>query len=394
MSESASARAPHRGEARDGRALLQELVDAVGVALRRPVLLDDPALVPIAYSPQAGELDAVRTASILSRGVSPGVRDALLGHGIAEAAEPVRIPADDALGMAERICVPVRGGGRLLGYVWVLDRGAPLSGTELERVRTAARDAASLLLEPRRALVRDERPLLQALEAGDRAVRERAAAAARDRGLLPDGLVVACLVASPVGGVDPAEVARRTVRRLSTGHAVAATAPEGGVVVAALDDPVVRALGADGVAAWIHEVTRADVAVGQSSALELHDLHEGVRQARVALRVARSPGSAAASAAWAELGADRIVAQLHAEVVDDVPEALARLVRERGALAQTLATFLDAGGDVKATAAALSLHRSGVYYRLGRIEQLTGLDLASGDDRLLAHLALRAEQMS
>ena len=59
----------------------------------------------------------------------------------------------------------------------------------------------------------------------------------------------------------------------------------------------------------------------------------------------------------------------------------------------TLEAFLDAGGDVKATAQVLSLHRSGVDYRMKRIEELTGLVLARGEDRLLAHLAIRAEHL-
>jgi len=44
---------------------------------------------------------------------------------------------------------------------------------------------------------------------------------------------------------------------------------------------------------------------------------------------------------------------------------------------------------VRRTAAALAIHRQTLYYRLGRIEQLTGLDLGDGGDRLTLHLALR-----
>lgn len=111
----------------------------------------------------------------------------------------------------------------------------------------------------------------------------------------------------------------------------------------------------------------------------------------MALRVARSRTPAVA--AWSALGADRLVAQLPAAAMADVPAPLADLVRGDPALVETLAAFLDAGGDVKATAAALSLHRSGLYYRLQRVEELTGLDLSRGDDRLLAHLAIRARRM-
>ena len=39
-------------------------------------------------------------------------------------------------------------------------------------------------------------------------------------------------------------------------------------------------------------------------------------------------------------------------------------------------------------AAELRIHRQTLYYRLQRIEKLTGLDLADGRDRLTLHLAL------
>ena len=46
-------------------------------------------------------------------------------------------------------------------------------------------------------------------------------------------------------------------------------------------------------------------------------------------------------------------------------------------------------GDVKQTAAELWLHRTSLYYRLRRIEELAGVDLSRGEDRLLCHVALR-----
>jgi DNA-binding PucR family transcriptional regulator len=98
-------------------------------------------------------------------------------------------------------------------------------------------------------------------------------------------------------------------------------------------------------------------------------------------------------AAWPTLGSARLLAQLREGWRDDLPRPLLQLLRDQPALRATLAAFLDAGGDVKATAETMSLHRSGVYYRLRRIEELTGLRMARGDDRLLAHMALHAEQL-
>ena len=55
--------------------------------------------------------------------------------------------------------------------------------------------------------------------------------------------------------------------------------------------------------------------------------------------------------------------------------------------------MLDAGGDVAAAAKALHVHRATLYRRLERVEELTGLDLTNGDDRLYAHLSLRLQRL-
>ena len=58
------------------------------------------------------------------------------------------------------------------------------------------------------------------------------------------------------------------------------------------------------------------------------------------------------------------------------------------AAAGTAAAYLDHAGNVVRAAAELRIHRQTLYYRLQRIEELTGLDLADGRDRLTLHLAL------
>ena len=61
---------------------------------------------------------------------------------------------------------------------------------------------------------------------------------------------------------------------------------------------------------------------------------------------------------------------------------------ERPELAATAAVYLDCAGNVARAAAELGVHRQTLYYRLGRIEEVTGLDLGKGQDRLALHLAL------
>jgi sugar diacid utilization regulator len=59
-------------------------------------------------------------------------------------------------------------------------------------------------------------------------------------------------------------------------------------------------------------------------------------------------------------------------------------------LVSTLAHFLDCGGNYDLAAGSLMIHRSTLRYRLRRIRDLGGLDLADVDTRLNVHVATRA----
>src|SRR6201991_1623080 len=119
---------------------LQEIVDALSVSVGRPVLNDDAELRPLAYSSEFGELDAVRTASILGRLAPDEARVALFADGIRTAPGPVHIPARPDIGMRARVCVPLIGGGRRLGYLWLFEEPA-VSADELRLARSAAAEA-------------------------------------------------------------------------------------------------------------------------------------------------------------------------------------------------------------------------------------------------------------
>src|SRR4051794_22933251 len=123
---------------------LQEIVDALSLSLGRPVLIDDSELRPLAYSTQFGELDQVRTASILGRLAPDDARVALFAEGIRTAPGPVHIPARPEIGMRARVCVPLVAGGRRLGYLWLFQE-PPLTPDELRLARAAAVEAAALV---------------------------------------------------------------------------------------------------------------------------------------------------------------------------------------------------------------------------------------------------------
>ena len=80
---------------------------------------------------------------------------------------------------------------------------------------------------------------------------------------------------------------------------------------------------------------------------------------------------------------------------DAVPAGLRQLIEKdtAGHLVDTLEIYLDSAGDARASAARLNVHRTSLYYRLSRIELITGMNLASGTDRLSLHLGLKLARL-
>ncbi len=76
--------------------------------------------------------------------------------------------------------------------------------------------------------------------------------------------------------------------------------------------------------------------------------------------------------------------------VDEWLGALQRADDSRGSdLVQTLAQYLDHGGNYDSTAESLTIHRSTLRYRLKSIRQITGFELADPETRLNLHVATR-----
>ncbi|MET9964099.1 helix-turn-helix domain-containing protein [Streptomyces sp. NPDC006326] len=126
----------------------------------------------------------------------------------------------------------------------------------------------------------------------------------------------------------------------------------------------------------------------------LAELADAWGQASAAARAGAAQPRFGPVARWAEIGPYRMLAVLAAgEPVDD-PAARALLAPAHRELARTAEVFLDCAGQAGRAAAALGVHRQTLYYRLNRVEQLTGLDLDEGEDRLLLHMALKSARMA
>jgi hypothetical protein len=124
----------------------------------------------------------------------------------------------------------------------------------------------------------------------------------------------------------------------------------------------------------------------------LADLNTAWREATSAARAAQAQPRLGPVAQWSAIGPYRMLTSLPPDAAHD-PAVRELLTPAHAELARTAEVFLDCAGQAGRTAASLGIHRQTLYYRLSRVEQLTGLDLAEGEDRLLLHMALKAARL-
>ncbi|MFE2525350.1 PucR family transcriptional regulator [Streptomyces sp. NPDC059382] len=124
----------------------------------------------------------------------------------------------------------------------------------------------------------------------------------------------------------------------------------------------------------------------------LTTLGDAWAEAVAAARAAAAQPRLGRVARWSAIGPYRLLASLPAGRAED-PSTRVLLDAAHRELARTAEVFLDCAGQAGRAAAALGIHRQTLYYRLGRVEQLTGLDLDEGEDRLLLHMSLKAARL-
>lgn len=361
---------------------LQDLVDDVSRVLAAPATLEDAGFTLLAFcahDDDADTMDAVRTRSILTRGSPPATRRWFEEFGIASAEGPLRTPADPTAGILTRLVLPVRHEGRTRGYLWLLDGGridpADRSDPALARAVELAAAAGRLLAE-REGEDDLGRALVDAVTGapGARADAGARRLAARFGERTPQ-VLVALVPAPPPGWALPAAGAVAAV----VGDAVAVLLP----LPSAGD---LRPAGA--VAASSLARLPAGSAAGVSDVRRgTGDLPGQWAQARTAARVATAVPHLSPVAHWAELGAWRLAAALPG------PDPVVEPLLADPVLRETAEVWLDCAGSAARAAAELRIHRQTLYYRLGRIPVLTGLDPADGDARLLLHASLRAARL-
>lgn len=393
---------------------LQDLIDSLARRIGRPVAIDDPRFRLVAYSAHTGHVDKVRTEWVLTRHVPDAVARWVNAQNIQNATEPVRVRGNRDLELDDRVAIPVRYRDRLLGFLWLIDHDHTLSDPAIARAEEAAVLAADIMY--RDHLVDDlrrgqERELLRDLLSERAEVREQAAIALREADLLSASGRYAFIAAGRIDGGRLASTGgwmemalwefRQRQPRRSFMHLVR---PDHGILVWSLppgsaaepsrrNPAVTRGLLED-----LRAAHSGEVAVGISGMrTDIDESPDAHREALLALNVAAVIDRFRPVAAWPELGIYQMLARYPAGDIEPamLPGGLLRLIeaKDRVHLLRTLEVYLDNAGGTASTAADLDIHRVSLYARLNRIEQITGMDLGNGQDRLALHLGIKLARL-
>ncbi|GHF67884.1 sugar diacid utilization regulator [Amycolatopsis bartoniae] len=391
---------------------LQHLVDALAQRLRQPVAIDDTAFRLLAYSGHGEDVDDMRKAVVLTREVPPEGLAWLQGFALSKAAQPVRLPANPALQTDPRIAIPVRCQGMHFGCLWLIEH-EPIADTELAVAVSFAGQAGELLFRERiLSELQNARAgeLLRDLVSDDLEKRGCAAAQLTENGLFASrgATVVLVVLAAPADGSDLGEddrlalsmaldqaahsvPERECLRMVRPTHGVLVTTEpaqrHSPKLATAVHEAACRLLGKAG--RW------RSVVVGVGPAVPtLADVVTSYRGALQAARVADAVPRFRPVAKSGELGVYGLLAGLPLDGLTDGPDSTVnRLLEADPTLFATAELFLDHAGDARTVAELLSVHRASVYQRLRRIEQVTGVDLADGEQRLALHLGIKAARM-
>jgi purine catabolism regulator len=388
---------------------LAAVADALAAFLQRSVLMESTAFEVLAAT-QNGPIDEGRRL-IVERGRStPEQVTLFLKQGvyaeIHKQMRPIRMAGRPEVGMPmERVAAPIVAGGEIYGYIWVVAGDRPLTALDELAIESAATVAALLLLK-------------------DRAVRDAAQSLRGD------------FLAQLLGFSGPptaalAEQAHQLGYRFEHAHQVL-------IMLLPPEHSSAQVYLAPQIESWLRREVGAPLVVGRERGIaaivetttEQHglalaqrliaELQTGVPTIAVGVSQICPPGQALrrcydqaveaasigqrlalpsrACAFW-QLGVLDWLYQLPAEALANNAyyrkvEQLAELDRRtQHGLLRSLEAYLECGGALSEAATTLNVHRNTLVYRLGRVEDLLGLELRQVDQRLNLHVALKGFRM-
>lgn len=385
---------------------MQSTLDGLAEALGRSICVEEPRFRPLAVSAHYGVVDQARVNSLLNRRTDPRLTAYFRPFRIDAATEPVRIEGNAELDLLPRLVVPIRQHGRLLGHLWLIDADPPITAAEMPQIKKAASTIGQLLWnrvqDVDRDIAAESAMLSDLLEGGLPHRQSTLERLLTSRGLPIDTTLVAVNSARVDSQHDEVEDTEEAVRLLLTDtrfargpYALIGTTLRDRFVALSPARPtatqtyhqLARILRA---AAARYDIELGGIGIGSAIA-GARDIPVSVQHASYAARVAERCPEESGVAQWDDLGYLRMFATVpwDASGVDLLHPGLSRLLNgTKSLMAETVLAYLDTGGDAQATAQTLRIHRTTLYYRLGRAADILGIDLSKGETRMSVHAGL------
>ena len=417
--------APVTADSLSGSEVISDLfavANALADTLGAPITIEDNQSRLLAYSALQGDVDVARAATILGHRVPHEFRHEVRRLGVARRmlteTEPFFVASADA-DISSRTVVTLREHDEVLGSIWAVT-DTPLDARRTEALAEAARSIAVRLAHRRLIadLRRQQREATMALllRGGAGAVE-----AGRRLGLDGPAFRLAAIAAAPSAAAQPAaqlpggkdaggkdalleRCATALRQQLSMTRTAAAIARIGDTVYAVIPG---SADDAESLAALrrLLLTTRGtarphspeQVAIGMSGPVaSLTDLGQAREEADRVLQALAGTRSHDGCAEVGEVGLAVTMLRLadlesarragRRSVLDDIDDYDAAHAASYG---QTLRVYLASFGDPTEASKALGVHTNTLRYRLRRLHELFGLDVADADTRFALMVDIR-----
>jgi PucR C-terminal helix-turn-helix domain len=399
------------------------LANAITGLLDAPITIEDRNSRLLAFSGRQDEADQARVDAILGRQVPEAVRRVYIEKGVFRdlyrSNQPIWVDAERVgLNQLPRVVVAVRAGDEMLGSVWAAVR-EPLSEERTQALVEAAKVVALHLLRVRAGADVQRRVrsdlVSTALEGGREAGEALSRLGLTDKHVMLFALEVLRSTADERTLSDDTEHEAQR-QRISDAFAVhllalnprSASAQVGNITYGLV--PTSRTGEAaehravqigNGFLDRVGSGVRAIVGVGPLASTPAEIAYSRSTAERV-LRVLRASTSDTRRAArLGDVYSDALLLDLRdlaGARGDRLAGPLAVLNSYDGehntSLVATLAAWFDAFGDAAATSSALMIHPNTLRYRLKRIRDICGVDLADSNTRLAMMIELRMMRTS
>jgi len=403
----------------------QSIADTAAGLLDRPVVLENSYCELLARALPGG---AGKKLLEKLEPLGPGEADAIRKGAAPREERVYRTPFENGKEFTSRVTIPIAVSGDILGYVSTFENDRPLNDLDMEAVESAATVAA---VEMGRELARLEAEtrlrgdflddlLAGAFDAGP-TMLQRASFLGGD---LSRGCM--CLVVDidafgdfVIGqGMSEPEIQRVKNRYFSKVKEIVRSYHQDALVTPRSDN-VIAFLPPEGEDAGRLESTAASTATRIRSAcrelfpeftvtIGLGRFHadpaetgRAYREAQTALQVSQRLGETGNIASFDDMGIYKLLLSAMEEDPEEVQnfyeETIARIVRydkeHKTDLVGTLETYLGNNRSIAVTAEAMFTHRHTIRYRLGRINDLTGLDVNKSEDQEKLGFGLKAMRL-